>query len=90
MAIDTREKRASTVAVSLYPLGPSVTPNSDKDQEWRQQAGYGYSGILVSAITGSVTLTAPAISQTLSAPALSQSLEAPAMSQTLTVDSEPR
>jgi len=45
MAIDTAEKRASTIAINLYSMGPSVTPNSSKDQEWREQAGYGYSGI---------------------------------------------
>ncbi len=47
MAIDDREKRQSVVAVSFYYYAPSVTPNSSKDQEWRQQAGYGYSGIAV-------------------------------------------
>ena len=30
--------------------GPSVTPNAGKDQEWRQEVGYGYSGILVGAV----------------------------------------
>jgi hypothetical protein len=46
MAIDNREKRASVVGVNRI-AGPSPTPNSSKDQEWRQQVGYGYSGILV-------------------------------------------
>lgn len=45
MAIDTREKRQS-VAWLLPISAPSVTPNASKDQEWRQQSGWGYSGIL--------------------------------------------
>lgn len=45
MAIDTREKRASIVGIDRLS-GPSVTPNAAKDQEWRQEAGYGYPGIL--------------------------------------------
>jgi len=46
VALDTREKRASVV--SLNPgAPPSPTPNAAMDQEWRQQSGWGYSGILV-------------------------------------------
>lgn len=45
MAIDNREKRQSVVGINRV-VGVSVTPNSGKDQEWRQEAGYGYSGIL--------------------------------------------
>ena len=45
MAIDSREKRQSIIAVSSYFSGPSVTPNASKDEEWRQEVGYGYSGI---------------------------------------------
>ncbi len=45
MAIDNREKRQSCAAIGTV-MPPSVTPNSGKDQEWRQQAGWGYSGIL--------------------------------------------
>lgn len=45
MAIDTREKRQS-VAWLIPVSAPSVTPNASKDQEWRQQAGWGYMGIL--------------------------------------------
>ena len=33
--------------VTILPVGPGVTPNGSKDQEWRQQAGWGYSGIAV-------------------------------------------
>ena len=45
MAIDSREKRASVVGINRFS-GPSVTPNSGQDQEWRQEVGYSYSGIL--------------------------------------------
>ena len=45
MSIDTREKRASVVGINRL-AGPSVTPNSGKDQEWRQEVAYSYSGIL--------------------------------------------
>lgn len=45
MAIDTAEKRKSTAAAGCVWMAPGVTPNSDKDQEWRQQSGWGYSGI---------------------------------------------
>lgn len=47
MAIDTAEKRRSASGVPFLPLGPGVTPNAAADLEWRQQAGWGYSGILV-------------------------------------------
>lgn len=50
MAIDTREKRASIVGIN-YLSGPSPTPNVSKDQEWRQEVGYGYSGIAAGVIT---------------------------------------
>ena len=50
MAIDTREKRASVVGINRL-AGPSVTPNSGKDQEWRQEVGYSYSGIAATADT---------------------------------------
>lgn len=46
MALNTRENRAS--AVSLTPgAPPSPTPNAAMDQEWRQESGWGYGGILV-------------------------------------------
>lgn len=48
MPPDTREKRAS--AVSLNPgAPPSPTPIALPDQEWRQESGWAYSGILVGA-----------------------------------------
>ena len=58
MAIDNAEKRASTVAINFIYGGPSVTPNSGKDAEWRQQVGYSYSGIAASgAIAIAVAMT---------------------------------
>lgn len=58
MAIDTAEKRRSVAGIPFFPLGPGVTPNASPDQEWRQQVGWGYSGILaaeaVVAVIGSV------------------------------------
>jgi len=46
MAIDTREKRQSAASITMYWTGANVTPNAAKDQEWRQEAAWGYSGIL--------------------------------------------
>lgn len=48
MAIDNREKRQSVLGINAL-WGPSPTSNASPDQEWRQQAGYGYSGILADA-----------------------------------------
>jgi len=45
MAIDTAEKRRAVAQVGFYWGGPGVTPNASKDVEWRQEAGWGYSGI---------------------------------------------
>src|SRR3990167_5652407 len=73
MAIDSAEKRKSVSAISFYPLGPGVTPNSSKDAEWRQEAGYGYPGIAATAVVAAVwsavsipatvfkTITVPAV-----------------------------
>jgi hypothetical protein len=46
-AIDSAEKRRSISGIPF--LMPGVTPNIAKDQEWRQEAGWCYSGILVGA-----------------------------------------
>lgn len=46
MAIDTAAKRRSAAGLPFLPLGPGVTPDAGKGQAWRQQAGWGYSGIL--------------------------------------------
>ena len=47
--LDTQEKRRAAVAVGSYAFGPDVTPLAAPDQEWRQEAGYGYPGILAAA-----------------------------------------
>lgn len=44
MAIDSREKRQSLA--NRMPLPPTVTPNASKDKEWRQEAGWGYPGVV--------------------------------------------
>ena len=46
MAIDTAEKRKSLSGIQNSVLIPGVTPTAGKDQEWRQEAGWGYPGIL--------------------------------------------
>lgn len=51
MAIDTREKRQAAAVISHYFMGPNVTPNAAKDQEWRQEAAWGYPGILAGGAT---------------------------------------
>ena len=49
MAVDTLEKRASIIALSLYSMGPSVQADGTIDTEDRQIIGYGYSGIAADA-----------------------------------------
>ena len=50
MAIDTREKRQAVAALSGKPyFGPGVTSNASPDQEWRQEVGWGYPGILAAS-----------------------------------------
>lgn len=44
MAIDSREKRQN-VASMTAPMPATPTPNAAQDEDWRQQAGWGYSGI---------------------------------------------
>ena len=51
MAIDNREKRQSALSAFFRLSIPSVTPNATKDQEWRQQVLWGYSGILAGDVT---------------------------------------
>ena len=47
MAIDTAERRRAAGALRGRILrGPGVTPNVDKDVEWRSEAGWSYPGIL--------------------------------------------
>lgn len=50
MAIDNPEKRKSISGINYFM--PGVTPNSGQDQEWRQEAGYSYSGILAASPGG--------------------------------------
>lgn len=45
MAIDSREKRQSLSGIQHFMI-PGVTPNAAPDQEWRQESGWGYPGIL--------------------------------------------
>ncbi len=51
MALDSREKRASVVSTNPG-APPSVTPLATPDQEWRQESGWAYSGILVGVAVG--------------------------------------
>ena len=58
MAIDNAEKRKCVAGIPFWPMSPSVTPNASKDQEWRQEAGHGYCGILAdspAAVTQSLS-----------------------------------
>lgn len=52
--IDTAEKRRSVAGIPFW-VGLGVTPNALKDAEWRQQVGWGYSGIPVGAAVVVVT-----------------------------------
>lgn len=44
--IDTAERRRSAAGIPFFVLGPGVTPNAALDMEWRQEAGWGYNGIV--------------------------------------------
>lgn len=48
--IDTAEKRRSASSVGWAIVPPGVTANALKDAEWRQQSGWGYSGIAVGSV----------------------------------------
>ena len=48
MAIDNAEKRKSVAGIPFH-IFLGVTNNASKDQEWRQQAAWGYSGIAADA-----------------------------------------
>jgi len=52
MPIDDAEKRRSAGGAFVLPFFPSVTSNAGKDQQWRQQAGWVYSGILAATSGG--------------------------------------
>ena len=45
MAIDTAAKRRSVAGLAFFVFGPGVTPDATPGLEWRQQSGWGYSGI---------------------------------------------
>lgn len=45
MPIDTASKRRSASGVGHRIGGRGITPDSSKPAAWRQQAGWGYSGI---------------------------------------------
>lgn len=49
MAINSREKRQSISGIGMHFTAPGVTANAAKDQEWRQEAGWSYSGIAAAA-----------------------------------------
>jgi len=45
MAIDTAAKRRSAASAGWPFTPPGVTPDAAKPAAWRQQAGWGYSGV---------------------------------------------
>lgn len=47
MPINTAEKRRSAGGTPFLPFLPGVTPNFAKPAAWRQESGWGYSGIPV-------------------------------------------
>ena len=50
MAIDTAMKRKSVAGLlGYFTGGPGVTNDATPGIEWRQQVGYGYSGIAAGA-----------------------------------------
>ena len=67
MAVDTAEKRKAIAGIHMRYSGPGVTPNVLKDQEWRQEAGWGYNGILV-ATPAAPPPAVPAVTEQLIAP----------------------
>ena len=52
MAIDTAEKRKSISGIPFFLVGPGVTNLAVEDQEWRQEVGYSYNGILAAVPVG--------------------------------------
>ncbi len=48
MAINSAEKRRNITGLLTGVFSVGVTPNAAKDVEWRQQAGWGYLGIVPS------------------------------------------
>ena len=50
--LDSAEKRKAASGIHLYAAGPGVTNSATHDQEWRQEADYGYAGILADGPSG--------------------------------------
>jgi len=63
MAIDTAAKRRGASGIPSFPLGPGVTPDSDKDTFWRQTVGWGYGGIAATDTLGELLALAVTIDQ---------------------------
>lgn len=66
MAIDNAEERRAAAAV---PIGPGVTPNVDKDAEWRAQSAGGFYAADNAGTQGGVTQSpegSPALSPVMS------------------------
>lgn len=80
MAIDTREKRASLVGILPF-LSVGVTPNASKDQEWRQEAGWGYPGIAATGGGGASVVGTVFRSALIKAACLLLALALPAQAQ---------
>ncbi len=57
MPVDTAAKRRSAAAVGFPPWVPGVTPDAAKPVAWRQQGGWGYSGIA----SGDPVVPAPSV-----------------------------
>ena len=52
MAIDNAEKRKAISGIHAYALAPGITNMAAEDQEWRQESGYSYNGILAGGPPG--------------------------------------
>lgn len=64
--VDTAEKRRAISAVNLaFLVAPAVTPNINKDREWRAEAGFGYPGLSLDVIIGVPLKTFSLNSQTI-------------------------
>ena len=83
MAVDTKAKRASIIALGgAFFLSPSVVPDGTISQFDRQVAGYGYGGITAGQVATAgfvclenITLTIPSASVSLTAPEATVTLE---------------
>lgn len=65
--LDSREKRASSVAINLYPAGPgNAFGTNGMSTPERQVAGYGYYGIAAEVSTTTAAIVAQEIGISLS------------------------